>query len=93
LNARERLELEIKELIVSSLALEGVQGAEIDATAPLFGAGLGLDSIDALELVMALQRKYGFKATESPGFGRETLASVAAIADFVERLPPAQLPA
>lgn len=74
---------ELKELIISSLALEDIAPADIDSKAPLFGEGLGLDSIDALELVMALQRKYGFKASEAPGFSRECFASVDALATFV----------
>ena len=77
------LEQELKELIISSLALEDVKPADIDSKAPLFGEGLGLDSIDALELVMALQRKYGFKASEAPGFSRDCFASVDALAKFV----------
>jgi acyl carrier protein len=84
MTARETLELELKELIISALALEDVRAEQIDSKAPLFGEGLGLDSIDALELVMALQRKYGFKATETAEFNRQTLASVDNLATFVE---------
>ena len=83
ISAREQLELELKQLVISSLALEDVSPQDIDSSAPLFGTGLGLDSIDALELVMALQRKYDFKAAEMPEFNRETLASIHALADFV----------
>lgn len=54
-----QLEQEIKELIISSLALEDITPQDIDATAPLFVDGLGLDSIDALELGLALQKRYG----------------------------------
>ena len=53
----QSLELEIKELIISALSLEDVTPADIDAAAPLFGEGLGLDSIDALELGLALQKR------------------------------------
>jgi acyl carrier protein len=80
---KEALESELKELIIGSLALEDIKPADIDSKAPLFGEGLGLDSIDALELVMALQRKYGFKASEVPGFSRDCFASVDALATFV----------
>ena len=83
MSSKEELQLELKQLIISSLALEDVQPGDIDSQAPLFGAGLGLDSIDALELVMALQRKYGFKASESPGFSRDCFASVDTLATFV----------
>jgi len=55
----QQLENDIKELIISSLALEDVTPADIDASAPLFVNGLGLDSIDALELGLALQKRYG----------------------------------
>lgn len=85
MTAKEELEHELKELIVSSLALEDIRPGEIDSHSPLFEAGLGLDSIDALELVMALQRKYKFKASESSGFNRECLASVSTLAAFVSR--------
>ena len=81
--AQPELETELKQLIVSSLALEDVRPADIDSSQPLFETGLGLDSIDALELVMALQRKYGFKASETEGFSRECFASVRALASFV----------
>ncbi len=83
MTSKEELERELKELIVSSLALEDIKPSDIDSRAVLFGEGLGLDSIDALELVMALQRKYGFKASESPGFSRDCFASVDALATFV----------
>jgi acyl carrier protein len=80
---RDELEHELKQLIIRALALEDVAPSDIDSEAPLFGAGLGLDSIDALELVMALQRKYGFKTSDSPRFNRDCFASVRALARFV----------
>jgi acyl carrier protein len=52
------LELEIKKLIVTALKLEGLQPAAIDSVEPLFVEGLGLDSIDALELGVAIRKKY-----------------------------------
>jgi acyl carrier protein len=54
-------ELELAELIVTALNLEGVTPAEIDPEAPLFKAGLGLDSIDALELALEISKRYGFQ--------------------------------
>ncbi|HEY1236525.1 MAG TPA: phosphopantetheine-binding protein, partial [Candidatus Binatia bacterium] len=53
------LEDEIKKLIIDSLQLEDVTAAEIESDAPLFVEGLGLDSIDALELGVAIQKRYG----------------------------------
>lgn len=76
----------IKSLIVESLNLEGVDPASIGDESPLFGEGLGLDSVDALELVVALEKEYGIKI-QSQEAGKEAFASVAALAGFVaERL-------
>ena len=77
------LESEIKELIVESLLLEDVKPEEIDDEAPLFGEGLGLDSIDALELGMAVSRKYGVKIRSDDGRNREIFSSVRSLARFV----------
>lgn len=55
------LENEIKELIIESLGLEDLTKEDIDSTEPLFGTGLGLDSIDALELGIALKKKYNLQ--------------------------------
>jgi acyl carrier protein len=79
----EELEREIKHLIVESLNLDGVAPESIDSTAPLFGAGLGLDSIDALELAMALRKKYGVRTTADDARNREVFSSVRNLAAFV----------
>ncbi len=79
----EKLEQEIKELIVSALMLKDVGPAEIDATAPLLIDGLGLDSIDALELAMALGKRYGIKFSADDAKNRQAFASVRALAAFV----------
>lgn len=79
----EDLELEIKRLIVESLNLEGVAPESIDAAAPLFGEGLGLDSIDALELAMALRQRYGVRTTSDEATNRKIFASVRSLAAFV----------
>jgi len=76
---REPLELEIKKLIVESLVLEDVAPEEIDTDAALFVDGLGLDSIDALELAMVLEQ-----IGEDPDENRALFASVASLAEFVE---------
>ncbi|CAG2134114.1 hypothetical protein LMG19282_00894 [Cupriavidus campinensis] len=79
----QALEQEIKELIISSLSLEDMAADDIDATAPLFIEGLGLDSIDALELGLALQKRYGITMNGDKEEIRARFASVSALAAFV----------
>lgn len=81
----EELEREIKVLIIESLKLEGVTPEGIQAPAPLFGEGLGLDSIDALELAMALRKRFGVKFEASNAANREIFGSVRSLAEFVSR--------
>ena len=78
------LHTEIKELIIRELNLEGKTPAELDDGAPLFGEGLGLDSLDALQLAMAIEEKYQVKLPEGDEV-RPIFASVASLADFVAR--------
>jgi len=73
---------EIKEIIVRELKLEGKTPADIDERAPLFGEGLGLDSLDALQLAMVIEEKYEVKIPDG-GEERRIFANVASIADFV----------
>jgi len=77
------LELEVKELIIDVLQLEDITPADIDTAAPLFGEGLGLDSIDALELGVALQKKYGIVLSADSADTRRHFASVAALAAMI----------
>lgn len=77
------LEQEIKELIVESLALEDIAPQDIDAGAPLFVEGLGLDSIDALELGLALQKRFGVSMSSDSEQMRRHFRSVEALAAFV----------
>jgi acyl carrier protein len=79
----QALEQEIKELIISALSLEDVRPQDIAADAPLFVEGLGLDSIDALELGVALQKRYGVAMSADAAETRKHFASVAALARFV----------
>jgi acyl carrier protein len=79
----ETLEDEIKALIVESLALEDIAPAEIESQAPLFVEGLGLDSIDALELAMALEERFGVTIDDDPERNQRIFASVTSLADFV----------
>lgn len=80
----QELEREIKELIISTLRLEEVTPEAIDAAAPIFGEGLGLDSIDALELGIAVQKKYHIKITANSQENRVHFSSVRNLARFVE---------
>jgi acyl carrier protein len=79
----QTLESEIKQLIVSCLALEDVAPADIDPAEPLFVTGLGLDSIDALELGLALQKRYGVTMSANSEETRSHFASVNALVAFV----------
>lgn len=77
------LENEIRELVVSSLALEDIAPGDIDTRAPLFVEGLGLDSIDALELGLALQKRYGVSLSAEAAETRRHFSSIEALAAFV----------
>ena len=79
----QQLEHDIKALIISSLALEDLTPDDIDSAAPLFVNGLGLDSIDALELGLALQKRYGVSLSAESEEVRAHFASVKALAAFV----------
>lgn len=78
-------ELELAELLVESLNLDGVSPADIDAEAPLFGAGLGLDSIDALELSLAISKKYGFQLRSDNDDNRRIFGSLRALSAHIEQ--------
>ncbi len=77
------LEQDIKALIVSTMSLEDVVADDIDTEAPLFNEGLGLDSIDALELGLALQKRYGVTLAADSEDTRRHFASVRSLAAFV----------
>ena len=77
------LEQDIKELIVTTMSLEDVAADDIDTEAPLFNEGLGLDSIDALELGLALQKRYGVTLAADSEETRRHFASVRSLAAFV----------
>lgn len=72
----------LKELIVTELNLEGKNPEDIDDTAPLFGAGLGLDSLDALQLAMSIEEAFGVRIPEGEE-ARSIFASVEAIAAYI----------
>jgi acyl carrier protein len=85
LSDRAQLEEELKELIVETLMLEDVEADEIESDAPLFGDGLGLDSIDALELGMAIGKKYKVKMSQDPEENREYFMNVEALAAYIHQ--------
>lgn len=75
---------EIKQLIIDSLALEDLTPADIDDQAPLFGDdGLGLDSVDALELGLAVQKRFGFQMNGENETLRNSFQSVNTLAEFI----------
>ena len=78
-------ERELAELLVESLNLEGVDAAAIDPQARLFGEGLGLDSIDALELALAISKKYGFQLRSDSDENRRIFASLRALSAHIEQ--------
>ena len=78
------LEGEVAALIVSALQLE-VRPEEIDPEAPLFGEGLGLDSIDALEMALAISRQYGFQLRSDDERNGRIFASLRSLAAHIER--------
>ncbi len=80
----EELIEKLKEQIIEALNLEDVKLEDKDNDAPLFGEGLGLDSIDALELIVLIEKNYGIKL-ENPAQGREIFKSVNTMADFISK--------
>ena len=75
----------LAQLIVDSLNLEGVEATAIEPEAPLFGDGLGLDSIDALELALAISKQYGFQLRSDNPDNRQIFASLRALSAHVEQ--------
>ena len=81
---REEIEAKLKETVVSSLDLEDLAPADIETDVPLFGEGLGLDSIDALELGMAVKKAFGITFSSNPAENKQIFRSVKTLADYVE---------
>jgi acyl carrier protein len=78
-------EHELARLIVESLNLEDVAAAELDPQAPLFGGELGLDSIDALEIALAVSKRYDFQLRSDNPDNREIFASLRALSAHIEQ--------
>ena len=86
------LNTRLKHLIVETLRLEGIAPAQIEDDKPLMGSGLALDSIDALELLVKIEKEFGIKIGSSEE-SLQALASVASLAAFIrQRADPAKLP-
>ena len=75
---------ELKQQIITALNFDGMTPADIDSDAPLFDKGLGLDSIDALELIVLLEKQYGIRL-KSPAEGKDVFKSVNVMADYIEK--------
>jgi acyl carrier protein len=73
----------LKLQIIEALNLQGMQPEEIDDNGPLFGEGLGLDSIDSLEMIVLMERNYGIKI-EDPREGRKIFESITTMAEYIQ---------
>lgn len=80
----EDLKIELKNKIIEVLNLEDMTPADIDDNAPLFGDGLGLDSIDALELIVLMEKNYGIKLRDAAE-GKKIFQSIAVMADYISK--------
>jgi len=73
---------QVKKMIIDSLRIEGMAPEEIETDAPLFGEGLGLDSIDALQLVVAMEKEFGVVVPDA-ATGTKVFQSVRSVADYI----------
>lgn len=78
----EELITKVKQLIIDSLRIEGMSPADIDTDAPLFGEGLGLDSVDALQLVVGMENSFGVVVPDA-AVGSKVFQSVRTMADYI----------
>lgn len=79
----EALIEELKVKLIEQLKLEDIEPGDIDASEPLFGDGLGLDSIDALELIVLMERDYGIKISD-PKLGKEVFSTLTTMAEYIK---------
>ena len=87
----DALEDKLKKMIVETLALEDIEPESIETDAPLFGEGLGLDSIDALELALAVHSEFGVKTEENDPKNPEYYRSVKSLAEFIRSRQSAEV--
>lgn len=80
---REELENEIRQVILDSVEVDGLTAEDLPSDSPLFGEGVGLDSIDALEIGAALRKKYSVKFKANSEENREHFRTVASLAKFI----------
>ena len=80
----DKLKAQLKEQILEALSLDEMKPEEIDDNAPLFGEGLGLDSIDALELILLMEKQYGIKLS-NPAEGKEVFKSINVMAEYIAK--------
>lgn len=78
----EELIVQVKQMIIDALRIEGLSVEEIDSDAPLFGEGLGLDSIDALQLVVAMEKDFGVVVPDA-ATGTKVFASARSMAQYI----------
>ena len=83
----EELIEQVKHMIIDALRIEGMAPADIETDAPLFGEGLGLDSIDALQLVVALEKQFGVVVPDA-ATGTRVFQSVRSMADYIAEKRP-----
>ena len=80
----DKLKAQLKEQILEALSLDEMKPEEIDDNAPLFGEGIGLDSIDALELIVLMEKQYGIKLS-NPAEGKEVFKSINVMAEYIAK--------
>ena len=85
MNNLDQLKQEIKEVIINTLQLEDIAPENIVNSEPLFGEGLGLDSIDALELSVGLKRKFGVTFSSESADNKKHFASIDALAEYINQ--------
>ena len=85
MSTQTEAERELAELLVQSLNLDDVAPESIDPEAPLFNTGLGLDSIDALELALAISKRYGFQLRSDNEDNRRIFASLRALSEHIQQ--------